>query len=255
MTTVNFDYTAPKMLDEALALLQREDTQVTVSVRRIAEFRKIEQNEEGVTIGSGIRLADLAQHEATAHYTALVQALATIGDRHLLNHRTIGDALQKNSGECSAVAAALIALNASLGIVSKDQEKEVSISDFLQNNGLKRAELLAFVRLPPAVNIESAYEEANFLSGSKSVCGVAIGMGRSVENALRIVLAGCTDEPVRLPKVEGALAGKEIGISTIESALEKIKDESIVLRKDLPIGEDYLRHLISVLVKKAILKL
>lgn len=255
MTAIDYTYTAPETADEALALLYENDARVIVSLRHIEEFKTIEVNEAGsLTIGSLVTLAELMQHSATAGYPALAQSLATISDRHILNNNTVGDALNANDIELAAVTASLLALDTDVVVVEYDMDQEYPFSDFLETD-LSRNELLAFVRIVLPDDSTSAYENANFLSGNKPVCGVAIGRESATNEVLRIVLAGCVARPLRLQSIENALAGKDVNDSTIEAALKQISDETLVLRNDLPIGEDYLRHLIKVLVRKAILKL
>ncbi|GHB57648.1 carbon monoxide dehydrogenase [Persicitalea jodogahamensis] len=251
---IGYTYAAPKTAGEALALLRKNDAQAIVSLQHIAEFKTIKMDDAGCVIGSRVTLSELKQHSASANYPALTQALASISDPHLLNHTTMEDSLNASDIELSSVTAALLAMDADVVIVGDEMEEKYAFSDFLQTD-LTHDELVAFVRIVLPDESTSSYENAGFLSGSKPICGVAVARQKNADNTLRIVLGGCTDKPVRLQSVEAALAGKELNASTVDAALEKIEGEPLTLRKDLPIGEDYLRHLIKALTKKAILKL
>jgi CO/xanthine dehydrogenase FAD-binding subunit len=67
-----------------------------------------------------------------------------------------------------------------------------------------------------------------------------------------VVLTGCVNLPVRLEKVMDAMLGVKIDSAQVEVALEKVEEEVLVLQNELAIHEAYLRHLIKVMLRKAI---
>src|SRR6478672_401260 len=144
-----------------------------VGLRRVAELQTI-ANGDGLRIGSGVTLTGLVRDDRIrAHYGALWQAAAQVATPHLRNMRTLGgnlcldtrcnyydqnyewrkaiDFCMKKDGQtcwvatgspkCLAVsstdtAPALLALDATVTLVSATATRQVEASDLYQNDGI-----------------------------------------------------------------------------------------------------------------------
>jgi 4-hydroxybenzoyl-CoA reductase subunit beta len=195
MRLPHFEYRAPRTVREAADLLaaspgttmlvaggtdllpnmkRRQQVPATlVGLRRIAELREI-ANGDGLTIGSGVTLADLVRDPRVHQgYLGLWQAAAQVATPQLRNMGTIGgnlcldtrcnyydqnyewrkaiDFCMKKDGEtcwvatsspkCLAVsstdtAPALLALGATVTLVCAEETRSIAVSDLYRNDGI-----------------------------------------------------------------------------------------------------------------------
>ena len=179
---------------------RRQQTPKTlVSLRRVEGLKTI-ANGAGLALGAGLTLTEVVNAPAVrANYAGLYQAAAQVATVHLRNMGTLGgnlcldtrcsyynqnyewrkaiDFCMKKEGEicwvataskrCLAVsstdtAPALIALGATLKLVSAQGEREFALSDLYRNDGIdyivrRPDEILTEIRLPDATGWKSCY--------------------------------------------------------------------------------------------------
>lgn len=235
-----------------------------VGIRNIKELRNI-TNGDGLEIGSGVSLTSLVRDaRVKSRYTALWQAVAQIATPHLRNMGTIGGNIcldtrcnyydqnyewrkaihfcMKKDGDtcwvapssprCLAVsstdsAPALMALNATVKLVSTAGTREVALADLYQNDGMnyilrRPDELLTSVRVPDSAGWKSCYWKLRRRgSFDFPVLGVAaavqIGDGGNVINA-NIILGAVSSRPLSAPKAAAALVGSPLTDDSIAQA-------------------------------------
>ena len=281
MTIQPFEYIAPGTLKEAFGYLQQPASQVlvgdqafvgllkkgqgtpggiVVSFKNLPDFNEIVTDGNALTLGTTATYAEVKTHPNLESFAALKEALATVTDPQRLNHSTVGGALYHGTLFHAPVVGALMALNAELRIVSQMAERVVSVDEFYQKGGpssLISGELVRAVRLDPTPNLSSGYDEIKLLTGSRPLCGLAVAISMQDDKvaSARVVLTQAVAVPGRLAGVEQGLTNKALD-SFPPGYLEKlVNEETIQLADDLPIQENYLRHLMHVLLKRTLTKI
>ncbi len=238
-----------------------------VSLRRVEDLRRA-RNGSRLVLGAGLTLTELVRNAALrAQYAGLWQAAAQVATPHLRNMGTLGgnlcldtrcnyydqsyewrraiDFCMKKDGEtcwvapssprCLAVsstdtAPALLALGASVQLVSASGQRQVALEDFYENDGIDYArrrpdEILVDVHLPPAAGWSSVYwklrRRGSFDFPVLSVAAAARldGAGR-VERA-RIVLGAVASRPLLCEDAARALEGRTLTDSAIAEAASR----------------------------------
>jgi 4-hydroxybenzoyl-CoA reductase subunit beta len=237
-----------------------------VSLRRIGELTQI-ANGNGLTIGAGLTLSGLVRDaRIRERYAALWQAASSVATPHLRNMGTLGgnlcldtrcnyydqnyewrkaiDFCMKKDGtvcwvatgspKCLAVsstdtAPALLALGATVVLVSVEGTREIAVNDLYRNDGIdyltrKRNEILTSVRLPRLDGWRSVYwklrRRGAFDFPVLSVAAaVRFGTGGEVEDA-RLVLGAVSSRPVDTPAAAATLVGQSLTDDRIAHAAE-----------------------------------
>jgi len=235
-----------------------------VALRNVSELRE-RHGGPGLRLGAGWTLTRIVRDaEVRAGYPALWQAAAQVATTHLRNMATLGgnlcldtrctyydqslewrraiDYCMKKDGEtcwvapsskrCLAVsstdtAPALIALGATVRLVSSDGERSVALEDLYDNDGIRYLrrrpdEILADVRLEPAAPWRSAYwklrRRGSFDFPVLSCAAAArLAADGTVEQA-RIVLGAVASRPLVAAEAASGLVGRKLTDEAIEQA-------------------------------------
>jgi 4-hydroxybenzoyl-CoA reductase subunit beta len=219
------------------------------------------------TIGAGVKLSHLVRDQRVrTKLTALWQAASQVATPHLRNMATLGgnicldtrcnyydqnyewrkaiDFCMKKDGKtcwvapsspkCLAVsstdtAPALIALGASVRLVSADGTRTVSVNDLYRNDGInyiarKPTEILSTIQMPALEGWRSTYWKLRRRgSFDFPVLGVAaaakIDQAGTVEDA-RIVLGAVASRPILATSAGQSLVGKELSDAAIAEAAD-----------------------------------
>jgi 4-hydroxybenzoyl-CoA reductase subunit beta len=228
-----------------------------VSLRRIAELRQIANGSAGITIGAGLTLSELVRDaRIRQNYGGLWQAASSVATPHLRNMGTLGgnlcldtrcnyydqnyewrkaiDFCMKKDGtvcwvatgspKCLAVsstdtAPALLALGATIVLVSADGTRELPLSDLYRNDGInyltrRPNEILTNVRLPQLDGWRSSYwklrRRGAFDFPVLSVAAaVKLAADGTIEGA-RLVLGAVASRPLEVPAAVDALVGRSL---------------------------------------------
>lgn len=276
MIGIQLTYKAPETLKEALDLIGREGHQVLhadqslisglkkgipalhtlVSLRKIPGLAVINTDNNELKLGASVSYNDLLSHAVLTRYPVLAQALATVSDPHLRHHSTLGGTLNHGGPVHGPILAALMALDASAIVLTRDRDTRLPLDYFSQNGNrlpLPPGGLLTGLVVPASAEGASLYLSLNPLPGRQANQGVAISLTQSARTITqaRIVLVGFTEQPLRLKTVEETLTGKALTLDTIKRALTQLQQEKLPFQEDrLP--EGYQRHLASVLVNRAL---
>jgi 4-hydroxybenzoyl-CoA reductase subunit beta len=237
-----------------------------VSLRRVSELKHV-TNGNGLTIGAGLTLSGLVRDlRIRERYAALWQAASSVATPHLRNMGTLGgnlcldtrcnyydqnyewrkaiDFCMKKDGaicwvatgspKCLAVsstdtAPALLALDATVMLVSAGGTREIPLDDLYRNDGIdyltrRRHEILTSVRLPPLDDWRSTYwklrRRGAFDFPVLSVAAaIKFGRSRIVEDA-RLVLGAVSSRPTAVPSAAAVLVGQPLTDDTIAHAAE-----------------------------------
>jgi 4-hydroxybenzoyl-CoA reductase subunit beta len=239
-----------------------------VSLRQVEGLKRI-SNGSGMTLGAGLTLAEIAANASLRDkYAGLTQAAAQVATSHLRNMGTLGgnlcldtrcnyydqsyewrkaiDFCLKKDGETCWVATAskrcvaasstdcapaLMALGASVKLVSAAGEREVPVASLYRNDGIdyivrKPDEILTEIRLPDAEGWRSAYWKLRRRGAFDfPVLGVAVAAklapDGTVEQA-RIALGAVASRPFLVEKAAQALAGRKLTDDAIAEAAAAI---------------------------------
>lgn len=193
-----------------------------VDIGRVAELRNIAVN-GSATIGAGVTYNDFLNNDAMKPYTALYDAVSSVGDVQVRNRGTIGGAAA-HADPAADVPAALLVLGATFVAQGPNGQREISADDFfvdILTTALEPDEVLTQIRLPAAAGA-SAYEKFAHPASGYAVCGVAASING---NDVKVALTGATYRATRLTGVEDALKSGAIDAAAIEQAVKNVGDQ------------------------------
>lgn len=245
---------------------RRQQTPTTlVALRQIEELRALRSG-DGLLLGAGLTLASLVRdgrkHDRGA-YGALWQAASQVATPHIQNMGTLGGNLcldtrcsyynqnfewrqaidfcmKKDGGICwvatsspkclavssSDTAPALLALSASVRLVSQSGERELPLERLYNNDGIaylhrRPDEIVASVKLPPLAGWRSVYLKLR-RRGSIDfpVLGVAVALrlDGDVVSEARIALGAVASCPLLCEEAAASLVGGRLDDARIEGA-------------------------------------
>ncbi|MCF8167033.1 MAG: FAD binding domain-containing protein [Rhodoferax sp.] len=273
MNTTTLNYATPDSLQGVLSLLAQAGSRVLptsaslpkavdpgttlVSLRKVPGLSRVHADADALHIGTSVAYAQLQQSQLLAGHAALVQALASIREPHLRNHCTLGGALHEGGVAHAPVLAALMALDAHAIALGADGSSESLPLEAFSAQGQRvpfaSDKLASEVTLAAVPGAFSSYYALSQLSGFEPDRGIAMGLrlsGRTVES-VRLVLAGFSEQPMRLPAVEAALVGGALDVGRIAQASEQVSSLALsAQRKDIPQG--YLQQLAKTLIRRVL---
>lgn len=253
---------------------RQQTPSVVIGLRGIPELGAI-TNGDGLTIGAGVTLTTLVHdRRVRGSYAGLWQAAAQIATPHLRNMGTIGGNIcldtrctyydqtfewrkainfcMKKDGEtcwvatssdrCLAVsstdsAPALIALGATVRLVSAAGDREVALTDLYANDGMhyltrRRDEILTSVRLPALDGWRSTYwklrRRGSFDFPVAAVAAAARFDGDRVVEG-RLVLGALASRPLEVPGAAARMAGERL----TDEVIAAVADEAYPLAKPM----------------------
>jgi len=246
---------------------RQQTPQTLIGLRRLAELRQT-TNGNGLGIGAGVTLAErVRDHRVRDRFGALWQAAAHVATPQLRNMGTIGgnlcldtrcnyydqnyewrkaiDFCLKKDGEICWVATAskrcvaasstdtapaLIALGATVRLVSAQGERDVALADLYRNDGIdyltrRPDEILTEVKLPAAEGWKSSYWKLRRRGAFDfPVLGVAAAVRTARDGTVadaRIALGAVSSRPF-LTKGGELLIGRKLGDDAIAEAGAKV---------------------------------
>jgi 4-hydroxybenzoyl-CoA reductase subunit beta len=236
-----------------------------MSLRHVESLRQIQLGDSGSRLGACLTLTDIAEDPRFRNgMTALAQASALVATPHIRNMATLGGnlcldtrcnyydqnyewrkainfCLKKDgdtcwvatgSPKCVAVsstdtAPALIVLGARVRLVSRSGEREVSLADLYNNDGInyiKRRpdEILAEVLLDSLHGWKSTYwklrRRGSFDFPVLSVAAAARFSTQGVVEEARIVVGSAASRPLVASQASKSLLGRSLNPETIAEA-------------------------------------
>ena len=278
----DFEYHAPKTLTEACALLAELGNKAVVlaggtdilhkmkvgklspehlvSLKHLDEIREIRYQP-----GQGIVMGALTSHNAIytsallqERYLSLPMAAHTMASNQICNMGTLGGNIV-NGVPSADLPPILIALNASIRLVSSKGERSMALEDFFfgaAQTVLAPGELLADITIPDQAATGSTYLKFGLRrSGALAVTGVAVSVtveGDTLKEA-RVVLASAAPTVMRAREAEDFLRGKTISDELLAEAGELAAAASRP-RDSIRGSAEYRRNLVGVLTKRALRK-
>ncbi len=200
-----------------------------VMVDRLEELRAVDLADDALTVGAALTLTELEALLA-GRVPLLDELWPQFGSRLIRNGATLGG----NLGTASPVgdtAPALLALEATLLLVSVRGQREVALADYFtgyRRTVLEPDELIRAVRVPLPLSRLTGFHKvakrrADDISGVAVACALDVADG--VVSRARIGLGGVAATPVRALATEAALEGRPWSAETVLEAAEVLGHE------------------------------
>lgn len=279
-----FDYKAPRNLKKAIELLtsgnalviaggtslmnairtNRVNPSILVDIKNIKDVKGMSWKKvEGILVIRSITtLSEIADStKIVKSFPLLAEAINSINDPQYKNRATIGGCLAFNDPGAD-ITAAILALNASISVSSKDGIRSIPADSFFTGKfktSLQPSEIIISIDIPlPLSSTKSTYLKIKNQANESAICGIAIVAEKTKEGIVRncrITITGATDCTKRLENVEAAINGRSLTKEDISEALAKIKSESLTFISDIAASSDYREHLAHVLTERAIIQI
>ena len=197
-----------------------------VAIDHLPELRVLTQGEEYVDIGAALSLTEI-ERRLDGAVPLLDAVFPQFASRLIRNGATIGG----NLGTASPIGdlpPALLALDASVLLVSAAGEREVPLVDYFtgyRETALRAGELIASMRVPlPLAPVTGFHKIAKrrFDDISSVAVAFAIDVADGVVTRAAIGLGGVAATPIRATAAEAALVGQRWDEDTIGAASEAL---------------------------------
>jgi len=271
MIPAPFDYEVARSVDEAVSLLEsREDAKLLagghsllpllrlrfarpsllVDIGRIGELSYVRDAGSSIAIGALTRHHDVATVPLVQEHNPLLSyAAGLIGDPQVRHRGTIGGSLA-HGDPASDLPAIVLALDGEIDIAGREGVRTVAAADFFRGvfeTAVGPHELVTEVRVPKLTG-DHVWSYLKFRRRAQdwATVGVAAVARRSnggvAEPAISLVSMGAT--PLRARAAEAAwAAGADAGAAA---------DEGTEPPSDTNGSAEYRRHLVQVLVRRAV---
>jgi carbon-monoxide dehydrogenase medium subunit len=276
----HFDYRAPESMDELTALLGehgdrarilaggtdlvpqmlRRDRQpeVLLDLQRISWLRRLSYDPQaGLTIGAAVTIEEIAGNEVIRdRFHALHQGALAIGSPQVRAMASIGGN-SCNASPCADTPPPLIALGATVNLVSHRGRRELPLEAFILGNrevALEPDELLESFQVPePPPSSASRYAHFGHRDAVEiDLASVAVHCavhpdGRISE--LTIVMGSVAPTPLRARQAEAELRDKVPNEFLIDEAAARCAEEARPI-DDLRASAGYRRDLVAALFRR-----
>jgi carbon-monoxide dehydrogenase medium subunit len=279
---VSFELLQPATLDEAVGMLDPDDSQIRpiaggtaltllvqsrvfkparlVSLRRLnGSLRGVRvEPDGGLRVGAMTTLSDLERSPVVAIAEPVIaRALHALSNVRVRNVATIGGHLAHGDPHMD-LPPILIALGARVRAVSPRGERWIEMDDLITGyyeTTLAVDELIAEVIVPVRPpGARAAYAKFTALSADDwPAVGIAVWL-RLVDERIaeaRVVVGGATDHPTRMLTAEAALTGSAPGAAAFAAAADAAHDDVQPLG-DLRGSGPYKREMVRVHVRRAL---
>ena len=242
----NFEYFAPKTIEEALAILSEHKgkaivynggTDIMIGLREyykpgyvgpdyVVDIKKIPglkeikfKKEEGLYVGCCATLNEIAGNkDVQKYYPYYATACAAVGSNQVRNRGTcIGNIC--NASPLADSVTPLYVLDAILYLQGPNGKREIPVREFItfvKKTVIEPDEIVLGVRLPYIEGLKAVYQK-NSRRDQVDLSNVCSTIGK-VGEEYRIAYGSVAPTPVRLLKTEALLKGKKITDSLIEEA-------------------------------------
>ena len=280
----DFEYFAPKTIEESLSLLSqyREEVKIIaggqsmlVVMRQGLLAPEYVVDIKGINVldyitfdeREGLRMGVLTTHRTIEKspiikkyfevLSEMEKNLATIQTR---NWGTIGGNLC-HGDPAGDPAPVLIALDAKLRLRSLSGERIVAVEEFSKDIlevDLEPDEMLVEIQVPPPKpHTGIAHEKLMVMQGDAGIVGAAVSItlkpGDGVCEDARIVISNAASIPLRVREAEKRLIGKVINDQFLTEAGEAASAEADPL-SDVHASAEYRREMVKVFVRRAAIK-
>lgn len=274
-----FEYLAPKTLNEALILLEKYKdksarilaggtdllvkmktvdlkTNCLINIKNIPELNFIDTS-DGLKIGAAVPLSHIERIEKVKErYPALFEGIKSMAAIAVRNMGTIAGNIC-NASPAADTVPSLIAYGAEVKLVSKRGERTVSVEDFITGVGktvIEADELITQVNIPEMnKNTGSAFSKKGRVKADIAKINLAIYLERegSICKDCKIVLGSVAMKVIRVKEAEGLLKGQTVNTSLIDKIAKKASEE-IKPIDDIRSSVEYRTEIARVMVEDTV---
>lgn len=280
MISGEFDYYAPKTLDEAIGLLSKVEgakvlaggqslipamrfrlasPSALIDISKIEGMEYVTESDNHLALGAMTRESTLEDNEMIkARYHLISDATHVIADPLVRNKGTVGGNIA-HADPANDHPAVMLAYNAMVVAKGPDGERQIDIDHFFVDiftSALMPNEILKEIRIPmPAGNSAGAYIKVERKVGDYATSAVAVQLTMNGEicEDIRIGLTNVSAIPMRAINAEKALKGQKITAESLEAAGQAAAAECDP-SADLRGSAEYKRDLTRVILKRAVRK-
>jgi carbon-monoxide dehydrogenase medium subunit len=280
MIPAQFDYHAPRSLDEAIALLGKNagnakllaggqslipamrfrlaSPEVLIDISKISQLEYIREQNGYLAIGALTRETALEESPLVREkYPLLLDTAKVIADPLVRQRATVGGNLA-HADPANDHPATMLAYNAQIVARGAKGERVIGIDDFftgLFESSLAPGEILTEIRIPiPKPGSSGAYVKIERKVGDYATTAVAVQLEAAgdVCQAIRIGLTNVNPTPMRALDAEASLVGQPLTVAKLEAAA-RLAAAACDPSSDLRGSAEYKRDVTRVVVKRAIL--
>jgi carbon-monoxide dehydrogenase medium subunit len=275
----DFEYLAPKTLQEALVLLDqyRDECKIIaggqsllilmrqglvapeylVDIKGLAELNYIQSDAQGLCIGALTTHRTIEKSPAMKNgFRVLAEMERRLASIQTRNWGTIGGNVCHGEPAGDPVPV-LIALKATLSTASLKGQRNMAVEDFCVDffeTALEPGELLTEIQVPPAPpHTGTAYTKFNVIESDMATVGVAVSItldsGEGVCQDSRIVVGACGPTAKRAKQAEENLRGKKITEQLLKQAGQTASHEVEPI-SDISASAEYRQELVKILVAR-----
>ena len=281
MKPPRFQYAAPRLLDEALTLLDQygEDVKVLaggqslvpllnmrlagpsyiVDINHISELQYIEPEDGYLAIGATVRQRQVERSALVQEQLPLlVEAVQHIGHMQIRNRGTVVGSIA-HADPAAELPALLTCLNGEVLVQSANSERVIKAEEFFTgylSTALEPGEMLTEVRfpwIPPQAGW--AFMEFARRSGDYALVGAAAVLTPALDGhcmVAHIAYLGIAGSPVRARAVEDVLVGTTLDDATLDSAAEIARTVVSEDMSDVHATTEYRRVLTAELTRRVL---
>lgn len=275
----NFEYFAPKTVEEVLTLLAqyKEESKMIaggqsllilmrqglVTPKYLIDIKGISSLDYLNKTKSGLEIGSLTTHRTIETsplirdgFGVLAEMERTLASLETRNWGTVGGNIC-HADPAGDLCPVLIALGGQLRIASLGGERTISVEEFSTSyfeTVLQPEEILTEIQVPNLpVRTGVAYKKFTMIEGDYAVVSATVSITLNSKDErcseARIVLGAVAPVPMRAKRAEKILVGREIKDSLLEEAAQIASEEAEPV-SDMHASEEYKRELVRVLVKR-----
>lgn len=220
---------------------------VLVDIGRVSDLSYINDADDHIAIGALTRHMDVETSDLlTEHVPLLAHAAGHVGDPQVRHRGTIGGSIA-HADPASDLPAVTLALGATYIVQGANGTREIAAGDFYQGfltSALEPDEMLTEIRVPKMNGAGWSFQKFQRRAQDWAIVGVAAWSG---DDGSGVGLVNMGSVPILATAVSDALAGG----ASIEDAAEQA-NEGTDPQSDINASVDYRKHLVKVLVKRAL---
>ncbi len=231
---------------------------VLVAIDRIDDLRGIETSGQGLRVGAGVTHAELIGNETVvSSYTAVADAAALVGSPATRNVGTIGGNVM-NASPAMDTGAPLLVLDGHAVLKSVDGSRSVNMADLWTGPGRTSAdpgELCVAIELPPqpersgSAYVRLEYRRAMEIAVVGAAAAVTVSEDGTIETG-RVALTAVGPAIIEVADASVLMSGRDA--KEAGAAAETAASKSATPISDLRAGDDYRRHTVGVMARRAV---
>jgi xanthine dehydrogenase small subunit len=206
---------------------------LTVAIDQVPEMRELRETADGIEIGSALTLTEI-ERRLGGKIPLLASLWPQFASRLIRNRATLGGNIGTGSPIGDSLPA-LLALEATVCLVSHSGEREVALEDYFtgyRTSVRESDELIRSIKVPLPVSKMSAFHKVakrRFDDISSVAVAFAIDLRDGIVQKARIGLGGVADRPIRARQSESVLQGSPWTQASVDAASSVMRNEAAPL--------------------------